>query len=262
MIKLGDIGVDKSDSITHLANLAPSYSFEFESLSNVVRTILSSEHRLIPIVSKSQDLVGIISYMDILDALLRGLTRNTRISEFMTRQVIFCEPIENIAYVLQKIKISRRDGIPVVKKMKLVGIVNEHDFVRLVSEKYLGVPVGEAMSHKPLFISPNMSILTCMKTMVNTHYRRLPVVKANDLVGIVTGHDVLRYMNEVNYNPTLLNENIENIMSSHVVYVTEHDDVSDAIKLMLGHRIGGLPVINEENGLRGIITERDIIELL
>jgi CBS domain-containing protein len=63
-------------------------------------------------------------------------------------------------------------------------------------------------------------------------------------------------------NPPFLNENIETIMSSHVVYVTEHDDISDAVKLMLEHRIGGLPVINEENALKGIITERDIIELL
>ncbi len=262
MIKLSEFGINKSDSITHIANLAPSYSFEFESLGNVVKAILSSEHRLIPIVSKKQDLVGIANYMDILGALLRGMSRNTKISEFMTRQVVTCEPTETIDIVLQKIKISRRDGIPLVKNLKLIGIVSEHDFARLVLEKYLIIPIGEVMSHKPLSVTPDISISTCMKTMVNTHYRRLPVVHNKEVRGIVTGHDILRHLNTTNYNSVLLNESIENIISPRVIYVTEHDDVSTAVKLMIENKIGGLPVINEENSLKGIITERDIVELI
>ena len=51
-------------------------------------------------------------------------------------------------------------------------------------------------------------------------------------------------------------------MSTPVSYVNEHDDVSEAVKIILENNIGGLPVINEENTLKGIVTERDIIELL
>lgn len=262
MIRLENLGISISNNIMHIANLAPAYSFEFGSLSDVVRTILSSEHRRIPIVSKKQELVGIITYMDILDALLRGLSRNTRISVFMTREVIFCEPDEVISTVLQKIKISRRDGLPVVKKMKLIGIVTEHDFVMLISGKYLSTPVSEVMTHKPFFITSNTSIHTCMKTMVNTHYRRLPIVNNKELVGIITTYNVLNYLNDINYNSTFLNENISSIMSTPVVFVTEQDDISDAIRRMKENHISGLPVINEENMLTGIITERDILELL
>lgn len=262
MIKLEDIGISKSASIAHIANLAPSYSFEFESLSAVVKNIISSEHRIIPIVSKKQDLVGIISYMDILDTLLHGTSRNIKISEFMTRGVIFCETTENMGAVLQKIKISRRDGIPVVKNMKLVGMASEHDFIKLVVGKHLGISVSETMSHKPLFVTPDISILTCMKTMVNTHYHRLPVVVNKEVVGMITGNEILRYLDETNYNPALLHEELEQIMISPVVYTVEYDDVSDAVKLMIENKIGGLAVIDENNSLKGIITERDIVELL
>lgn len=262
MIKLEDIGINKSDNIKHIANLSPSYSFEFESLYTVVKTILSAEHRLIPTVSKNQDLTGIISYMDIIDALLRGLSRNTKISEFMTREVIFCEPKESVGTVLQKIKISRRDGLPLVDATKLIGMVSQHDYVKLFHKKYLNISVKDAMSYKPIFVTPNISVLVCMKTMVNTHYHRLPVVQDKEVVGIVTGNEILRYLDETNYNPILLQENIDNIMSTPVVYTTEHDDVSDAIGLMLENKIGGTPVINENNMLIGIITERDIIDLM
>ncbi|MBI2547495.1 MAG: CBS domain-containing protein [Candidatus Aenigmarchaeota archaeon] len=262
MIRLEDIGINKSDNIKHLANLTPSYSFEFDSLTSVVKTIISSEHRTIPIVSKSQEIVGIISYMDILNALLRGVSRNIRISDFMTRDMVLTEDTDSIGQALQKIKISRRDCLPVVKNKKLLGMVTEHDFVKLLTSKYFGIPVVEVMSHKPFYITPNTSIKNCIKTMVNTHYRRLPIVNDRMVIGIVTGHDVLRYLNEVNYNTSLLDENVESIMTSPIMYINEHDDVSNAIKLMNDNKIGGIPVIDEGSRLKGIITERDIIELL
>ncbi|MBU5536952.1 MAG: CBS domain-containing protein [Candidatus Aenigmatarchaeota archaeon] len=260
MIKLeSDIS---NESIINIANLSPAYVFDFENISNTVKTIISSGHRRIPVVSKNNNLVGILTYMDILDALLRGLTRNTQVSTFMTREVIFCESTEDIKFVLQKLKLSRRGGLPVVKNMKLIGMVSERDFIRILLNQYFDIPVGRVMTHKPFFITPNTSILNCMKTMVNTHYRRLPIVSGKEVIGIVTGLDVLQFINETNYNLTRLNENVESIMSTPVKYVTEHDDVSDAIRIMLENNIGGLPVINEENMLKGIITERDIIELI
>ncbi len=260
MIKLEDTGIDES-SIARIANSSPAYVFDYENISNTVKTIISSGHRRIPVVSKTDNLVGILTYMDILDGLLRGLSRNTQVVAFMIREVIFCKMEENISSVLQKMKISKRGGVPVIKNMKLVGIVSERDFIRILSRKYLNIPIRDVMTHKPFFIPPNTSIQNCMKAMVNTHYRRLPVVNNKEVIGIVTGLDILHFINTINYNPVKMNENIENIMSTPVKYIMEHDDVSDAVEIILENNIGGLPVINEENALKGIITERDIIEL-
>ena len=262
MIELEEIGIRDSDNISHISNLSPSYAFDFDSISKTVKTIISSGHRRIPVVSKNNELTGIISYMDILDGLLRGLSRNTQINAFMTRDVISAEATENINSVLRKLVTSKRGGMPITKNQKLMGIVSERDFIRLVSNKYFNIPVKNAMSHKPITIAPNTSIQNCMKAMVNTHYRRLPVTKNKELVGIVTGIDVLRFIDENNYNSIKLGDNVTDIMSTPVKYVTETDDVSDAVKIILENNIGGLPVVNEENYLKGIITERNIIELL
>lgn len=262
MIKLEDVGINRLDGISHIANLAPAYVFDFENISNTVKTIITSGHRRIPVVSKGNDIIGILSYMDILNALLRGLSRNTQVSTFMTKEVIFCDAGDTLNDVLQKMKISKRGGMPVIKERKLIGMVSERDFIKLFSRKHFDIPVGNIMSHKPLFISPNMSIQTCMKTMVNTHYRRLPVVDNKNLTGIVTGLDVIHFIHDVNFNPVKMNDAIENIMTTPVKYVMEHDDVSDAVKIIVENNVGGIPVINEENHLIGIITERDIIELL
>lgn len=262
MIRLEDAGVSKSENITHIANLSPAYVFDFENISHTVRTIITSGHRRIPVVTKEDNLVGILTYTDILDSLLRGLTRNTQVSTFMTRQVVYCDEKENIGSALQKMMISKRGGMPILKNTKLIGIVSERDFIRMISRKYFEMQVKEAMTYKPFYIAPNTSIKNCMKAMVNTHYRRLPIVEHKEVIGIITGIDILRFINNVNYNSVLLNENISQIMSTPVRYVTEHDDIADVVKIILEENIGGLPVINENNALKGIITERDIIKLL
>lgn len=262
MIQLEDVGIGKSESITHIANLTPAYVFDFENISNTVKTIITSGHRRIPVVSKDNRLVGILTYMDILDGLLRGLTKNTQVSTFITREVISADSTENISSALQKMLVSKRGGLPIIKDNKLVGIVSERDFIRIFSAKYFNIPVNEVMTHKPFLITPSLSIRNCMKAMVNTRYRRLPVVVNREVIGIVTGLDILRFINEINFNPIKLNENIDTIMSTPVRYVTGHDDIADAVKIILENNIGGLPVIDEENALKGIITERDIIELL
>lgn len=50
---------------------------------------------------------------------------------------------------------------------------------------------------------------------------------------------------------------IREIMSHPVITVTENTSLEDVAGTMLQHRIGGVPVVNEQGALCGIITESD-----
>lgn len=52
---------------------------------------------------------------------------------------------------------------------------------------------------------------------------------------------------------------VKEIMNRDVITVTEENTVEDVIKLLLEHNISGVPVINEEKKVVGIVTEGDII---
>jgi len=51
------------------------------------------------------------------------------------------------------------------------------------------------------------------------------------------------------------------IMSKDVVIVWPETSAEEALELMLAHMISGIPVVDKEMSLLGIITEKDLLEL-
>jgi CBS domain-containing protein len=253
-------GLNRSEKIINLSEPNPTYCLEHESISSVARKMIERGHRRLPVLTKNKKVVGIVTTMDILSAFLRKQNFNEPISTIMNREVIFCNASEPLGSVLQKFKFSRRGGFPIIEDGRLVGVVSERDIVRKFAGTNFGVKIEEVMTRKPFFITPNISILDALRSMVNTHYRRLPVVEDNKIVGIVTSADILSYLEKNEFSfPSLLTQVLPTF-NKKVFYVSKEQDVSEAIGMMVEHDVGGLPVIDENDRLEGIITERDILE--
>ncbi len=260
MSKLEDAGLNRNASILSIASHEPIFCLESESILDCINKILETKHRRIPIVNRRKELVGIVTITDILDAIVRKEPLKEKISEIMVRDVIFCFDTETIGEVLLKFKLSRRGGFPIVdKKRRLEGIVSERDIVWRFDRVNFGIKVKEAMSKKPIVIPPSLSILDCLRTIVNVRYRRLPVVLDNELVGIVTSVDLLRYLKKNEFKEDSLDEELELVYQKEVYTIDPEVDLSLAIKKMKEKDVGGLLVV-EGKELIGIITERDILE--
>ncbi|MBN2183243.1 MAG: CBS domain-containing protein [Sedimentisphaerales bacterium] len=54
----------------------------------------------------------------------------------------------------------------------------------------------------------------------------------------------------------------EEIMTKDVISVTRETPIREAMELMLQHRISGLPVVDNQMNLLGIISEKDVVGLL
>ncbi len=52
------------------------------------------------------------------------------------------------------------------------------------------------------------------------------------------------------------------IMSTDVVSVTRYAPISEVIELLVDKDITGIPVVNDDGSLAGIVTEKDILSLL
>lgn len=124
------------------------------------------------------------------------------------------------------------------------------------------------MSHDPVTINPDESMFQAMRLLEKNHIRRLPVVKKNKLVGMVTERDIkaaypsaatLLAANEL---PYLLDKvKVRELMQFDPTTIHVHDTVEEAAQVMMANKIGGLPVM-DEGRLVGIITESDIFRAL
>ncbi len=125
--------------------------------------------------------------------------------------------------------------------------------------------VEKRMKRDPVTISPEDSFRHGMTLIRQKGIRHLPVVEGSRLVGIVTDRDIRQAspspatsleIHELHY--LLEKVKIREIMTKKVYTVTPTTPIEEAARLMLQHRIGGLPVLEGER-LVGIITETDIL---
>lgn len=54
----------------------------------------------------------------------------------------------------------------------------------------------------------------------------------------------------------------EEIMTKDVISVKKDTPIREAMELMLNHKISGLPVVDDDLNLVGVISEKDVVSLL
>jgi acetoin utilization protein AcuB len=130
--------------------------------------------------------------------------------------------------------------------------------------------IREWMSSPILTIHPESPISLAHSLMKENKVRRLAVVNEdNRLIGIVTYGDVREASPsdattfsiwEMTY---LLGQmTVGKIMSRDVFTIQPDETIFEAAKLMLDHKIGGLPVVDEKGQVLGMITESDIFRMV
>ena len=114
--------------------------------------------------------------------------------------------------------------------------------------------VRERMSAPVVTVSRETDYQQALQLMQEKRLRRLPVVdRERRLVGIVAERDLL--LAATRYPRAGVD--VGEFMATDIVSATPGMDIGAAARLMLEHRVGGLPVL-EGGALVGIITESDI----
>ena len=125
--------------------------------------------------------------------------------------------------------------------------------------------VKEWMTPEVVTIQPDTTLPEAHRLMTDKQIRRLPVVKKGRLVGIVTRGDVREAepsdatslsIWEVNY--LLAKLKVEQIMTRNPRTISPEATIGEAAQAMLEYKISGLPVVDEQGQVVGIITESDI----
>jgi len=135
--------------------------------------------------------------------------------------------------------------------------------------------IKEYMTPQPVTVDEDTSVLDAAELMKERKFRRFPVLRGDELIGIVTDRDlrsaapsqVISFDEEERKLMPELHEmlarvKIGEIMTRDVLTVDSEQTIATAALLMLKHRISGLPVVDSKGDLVGIVTEGDIFKVL
>ncbi|MCZ7396732.1 MAG: CBS domain-containing protein [Candidatus Methanoperedens sp.] len=253
---------------------------------DAVKTMLGRGFRRLPIADAGTNrLKGIVTSQDIVDFLGGGKRNlivknsfkgnllsavNASISEIMEENVVSLNEKDSLKDALNTMLTENIGGIPITDgEGRVSAIISEKDFVFFVSGIVTGKTVDDYMSKKIVTAPSEMSVGTATKSMINNGFRRLPIIKDNVLIGIITASDIMRFLGSGDIFNKLITGNakevfevpIRTLIRRDVVYTRSEIDLGEAAGVMLDKNVGSLPVL-EEGELKGIITERDFVRAL
>lgn len=119
------------------------------------------------------------------------------------------------------------------------------------------IRVGDVMTARPQCVGPESTVEEAAALMARLDVGVLPVMRGDDLVGLVTDRDIaLRVVGQ----HRALDTEVGEVLSGDVVCVREVQTVSEAAAIMAKHHVQRLPVVDEEKRLVGIVSLGDLAQ--
>lgn len=193
---------------------------------------------------------------------------NGMVKNWMSSPVTTVTPETKLTEARKIIDNQQIRALPVVKDGRLVGIITKRGLLRLdlsaleneAWNQEINIAdetVGEVMTLKPITLLQETLIPKAARIMLENKITALPVVEEDQLLGILTNSDLLRFL--IAEYPGLKKEiRVKNYMTDEVVTIDQDTTLLESHRLMGTKRIRSLPVI--DNGqLVGLVTRTDLM---
>lgn len=178
------------------------------------------------------------------------MPKNIKVSEIMKTNVAYATLPGSRDEVHTLLKDKKVSGVPVLKDGKIVGIVSRANLLKNPEEEQLAL----LMTRNPIVIDPDSNIITASKILLDNNIRRLPVVKDDKLLGIVSVADIVAAIAEMG-----IDDHVGQYLNPTVVPVWTDTPLNVAARIMELAKSKAAPVIDSNLEVVGIITDRDII---
>ncbi|WP_048197079.1 CBS domain-containing protein [Candidatus Nitrosotenuis uzonensis] len=240
------------------------------------------------VIDKSYKPVGIITEKDILRSIFPIGAKplgSITVQDCMSKNLITAKKQDSVYKCARMMKENNISSLVILEDDKsLEGIVTKTDLVfNFLVQETEHLKISKIMTTDVVTVSPQDSLYLVESILINNKISRVPVIRNEKLVGIITFRDFIpvripnrlgtftdpnelmdvwysRTPNKYNVNQLnyVLTFRAEDIMTKNPVTIEPSDDISIAALLMYRYDISGLPVVRQSK-LVGIITKSDIV---
>jgi len=118
-----------------------------------------------------------------------------QVSEIMSKDLVTVGPEYNVADVASLMRSKRIGSVIVLEDDRVLGILTERDILGVVGsgEDPKNVAAHEALTDDLVTIGPDAPVEVAAQEMVRAGVRHLPVISEQDLIGIVSMRDLVRW---------------------------------------------------------------------
>jgi CBS domain-containing protein len=122
--------------------------------------------------------------------------------------------------------------------------------------KHRVLTVADLMITAVITVRADATVIDAHADMELGAFRHLPVLDDRGrLVGILSDRDVLRALGRPR------DTTVAEVMTRDVVFVRPHQAAHLAARIMIDRRIGALPVLGDDGGVIGLVTQTDLLDV-
>lgn len=178
------------------------------------------------------------------EVLPNEVSLKTKLTKKITLNIpLMSASMDTVTESKMAIAIAREGGIGIIhKNMTIEEQAREVDRVKRQEN---GVITD------PIFLSEEHTLADANELMARYRISGVPITRGTKLVGIITNRDILF---ETDYTKSIS----EVMTKSPLVTAKEGTSLQEALEILKKHKIEKLPLVDEENNLKGLITIKDI----
>jgi len=179
-----------------------------------------------------------------------------KVEQIMARPVKTIDKDQPVSTALEMMDKHAISALPVTEEDRLIGLITELDIVDRLGSARAGtiapgnIHVSSVMEWAPTTVPPTTDVVDAAKLLVQRRERAVVVTEADKIVGILTNTHFVKLCRTVD-NLKVKDLNLEKPVSVHLT-----DRVVHARQLLLAEGLPGLPVLDEEGRIIGLVTKK------